>query len=69
MKKKICQKKKSHKAEWEYRHVPSLVQSCHLPDAGTKELFVLEDWGQLKAKLGSTGSMLTIFRVSAFEQP
>lgn len=39
-----------------------------MPDAGTKELFVLEDWGQLKAKLGSTGSMLTIFRVSAFEQ-
>lgn len=39
-----------------------------MPDAGTKELFVLEDWGQLKEKLGSTGSTLTIFRVSAFEQ-
>lgn len=42
-----------------------------VPVAGTKELFVGGDWGQLKAKaeLGSTGSTLMIFKVSAFKQP
>lgn len=38
------------------------------PVADAEELFVGE-MGQLKAKLGSTGSMPTIFKVSAFKQP
>lgn len=41
-----------------------------VPVAGTKKLFGGENWGHLKAKakLESTGSMLMIFRVSAFKQ-
>lgn len=39
-----------------------------MPVAGTNALFVGGNWGQLKAKaeLGSRGSTLMIFKVSAF---
>lgn len=42
-----------------------------MPVAGTEELVGGRNWGQLKAKAkpGSAGSTLAIFKVSAFEQP